>query len=105
MTVELYLIAHKVRGEATFDIASTLERDGEAWWILPSTGHRAFPYWNVALSELEAEASPGTLAEALANAPADWPDFYAYHNQPRASAAAKPKRGFNDELTLEDLGL
>jgi hypothetical protein len=59
---DLYLIAHKVRGEAAFDVASKMtcpECDNEAyftmgcvecdqlgyWWIIPTSGHRAYPYW------------------------------------------------------------
>lgn len=63
---ELYLIAHKVRGEPAFDIATHLtcpkcegtndhcdQCDGAGhWWIVPTSGHRAFPYWDTKLSEL-----------------------------------------------------
>jgi hypothetical protein len=61
---ELYLIAHKVRGEPAFDIAARMECpichrfewiegnengcpecDGLGfWWIIPTSGHRAYPY-------------------------------------------------------------
>lgn len=60
---ELYLIAHKVRGEPAFDIAITMtcpvcdgttvhceQCDGQGeWWIIPTSGHRAFPYWSYML--------------------------------------------------------
>ena len=41
---EPYLIAHKVRGEPAFDIAIKMNMDGEDWWIIPTSGHRAYPY-------------------------------------------------------------
>lgn len=57
---DLFLIAHKVRGEPAFDIAQHLtcpkcegtddhcsQCDGAGhWWIIPTSGHRAFPYWH-----------------------------------------------------------
>lgn len=71
----LYLIAHKVRGQPAFDVAIQMEcphchgvgepdgvdYEGPAcdecsyqgyWWILPSTGHRAYPYMYKALDDL-----------------------------------------------------
>lgn len=68
MTADSYLIAHRVRGEAAFDIATRMtcvicegtltkqidtEEGGPCdecdslgyWWIIPTSGHRAFPYW------------------------------------------------------------
>lgn len=70
---ELFLIAHKVRGEPAFDIAIHMqcphcdegkiseegtfededchECDGIGhWWIIPTSGHRAFPWWHQELS-------------------------------------------------------
>lgn len=46
----LYLIAHKVRGEPAFDVAIRMETPSGNWWIIPTSGHRAYPYWNVALN-------------------------------------------------------
>lgn len=48
-----YLIAHKVRGEAAFDVAIKMQVEGydEPWWIIPTSGHRAYPYWSVTLDE------------------------------------------------------
>jgi len=43
---DLYLIAHKVRGEPAFDIAiilDVLDEDGDPIWIIPTSGHRAYP--------------------------------------------------------------
>jgi hypothetical protein len=58
--INLFLIAHKVRDEPAFDIAQHMTCpkcegtddhctacDGVGhWWIIPTSGHRAFPYWN-----------------------------------------------------------
>jgi len=41
----LYLIAHKVRGEAAFDVAVKMEMADGDWWIIPTSGHRAYPFW------------------------------------------------------------
>lgn len=58
-----HLIAHVVRGEPAFDVAQQIECvvchndphertlceecDGVGfWWIIPTSGHRAYPYWN-----------------------------------------------------------
>lgn len=43
MNDDLFLIAHKVRGELAFDIATMLEVGDEVWWIIPTSGHRAYP--------------------------------------------------------------
>jgi len=55
---ELFLIAHKVRGEPAFDIAERMvcpecQGGGECiecdfdgyWWIVSTSGHRAYPFW------------------------------------------------------------
>lgn len=39
-----YLILHKVRGEPAFDIAEPLQIGDEEGWIIPTSGHRAYPY-------------------------------------------------------------
>ena len=42
---QLYLIAHKVRGEPAFDVAQKMLVGEETYWIIPTSGHRAYPYW------------------------------------------------------------
>ena len=38
-----YLILHKVRGEPAFDVAYQMEIGDEVGWIIPTSGHRAYP--------------------------------------------------------------
>jgi len=81
MTTSLFLIAHSVRGEAAFDIATQMDcphcMDGAGtnygcfncedlgyWWIIPTSGHRAFPY-----TMRPIPYSPGPV-------PSGWPDHY-----------------------------
>jgi hypothetical protein len=51
--ITTWLIAHKVRGEIALDIASQIQVDGydEPWWIIPTSGHRAYPFWSRLLVE------------------------------------------------------
>ena len=52
-TSEPYLILHKVRGEPAFDVAVQLhvkcESDPGPWWVIPTSGHRAYPlrWWRL----------------------------------------------------------
>jgi len=66
----LYLIAHKVRGEAAFDIAIKMPMPDSDWWIIPTSGHRAYPFWRG--SSLDHAVDMGVLDTM----PADWPDHY-----------------------------
>ena len=84
---EPYLILHKVRGEPAFDIAIQFEfDDGEAGWIIPTSGHRAYPYKHWLMDEL-VDASdyphvrPFDYYAALA-APEGWPDHYQPQRSP-----------------------
>lgn len=84
---ELYLIAHKVRGEAAFDVAQKLQIGDEEGWIIPTSGHRAYPYW---YQSLEAVFSYHFV-------PPLPPDLRDHYEQ----SAEQPKR----KLSLEDLDL
>lgn len=98
---ELYLIAHKVRGEPAFDIATRMECpechgtgrggfDEEAWcdecdslgywWIVPTSGHRAYPYWDGELNKIANFAAPCEMPDSL-------PDHYTTRAAP---ATARP---------------
>lgn len=50
---DLYLIAHKVRGEATFDVAHRLMIGDEEGWVLTTCGYRAHPWWSVPLVDID----------------------------------------------------
>lgn len=90
-----HLILHKVRGEPAFDIAEKLMIGDEEGWIIPTSGHRAYPCRHWPLDDLS-DVSDITRAgyhdhpyeyidEPI---PADWPDHYPVQGQP-------PKANFN----------
>lgn len=103
---DLYLIAHKVRGEPAFDIAQEMtcpmcdghgdipsdltcfECDGTGrWWIIPTSGHRAYPYNTALLVD---------VASILDGMPPSLPDHYAHKAAPSIDLATalgltKPK--------------
>ncbi len=62
-----HLILHKVRGEPAFDIAEKIQIGDEEGWIIPTSGHRAYPF--VVMDEHDASKYAGMI-------PADWPDHY-----------------------------
>lgn len=98
---DLYLIAHKVRNEPAFDVAQRMtcpDCDGHSaqscidgpifcsecddlgyWWIVPTSGHRAYPFNVAALSE-----DSMLILEVM---PEDLPDHYttAYRPEPTTS--------------------
>ena len=89
-----YLIAHKVRGLPAFDIAVKMicpQCDGNAvcnecddqgfWWIIPTSGHRAYPWWS---SELTQGFSIEDILVELPM-PSDLPDHYTTTRDPIAS--------------------
>lgn len=90
MTETLYLIAHKVRGEAAFDIAIQMTVENypdEVFWIIPTSGHRAYPYWHMELGMVGREAFALYTEEnpfrGLPPMPSDLPDHYARDYVPR----------------------
>jgi len=78
---DLYLILHKVRGEPAFDIAQRIQIGDEEGWIIPTSGHRAYPYqtWEWHRVWVDREFVP-----ALIDVPADWPDHYTVNKAPKA---------------------
>lgn len=95
----LYLIAHKVRGQATFDVAEKLQIGQEEGWIIPTSGHRAYPFVTIELSSLVSAAYPHpdmSYESICRDIPADLPDHYSAND-------TKPKP--QSDLSLEDLGL
>jgi hypothetical protein len=67
-----HLILHKVRGEPAFDIAEKLQIGDEEGWIIPTSGHRAYPYWVAELTEFQQ-----SLLDDTSIIPSDLPDHYA----------------------------
>lgn len=118
---DLFLIAHKVRGKVAWDVAERMtcvkcsgvyidEVEGKfkcdacdegVWWILSTVGHRAYPFLVVALAELRLPDENHLLLEQTP--PEGLRDFYSIHDRQVAAKPAKPQ--YNDNLTLEDLGL
>jgi hypothetical protein len=46
----LYLILHKVRGQPALDVAQRIALSGgEEIWMIPTSGHRAYPFAHQAL--------------------------------------------------------
>jgi hypothetical protein len=64
-----YLILHKVRGEPAFDIAEKLQIGDEEGWIIPTSGHRAYPAWFEELGKM-------INGHVMPVIPDDWPDHY-----------------------------
>lgn len=101
---EPYLILHKVRGEPAFDIAERLEQSSENsgadWWIIPTSGHRAYPldHWPLSLLDTLAEHFPFN-GQANATRHELWtalPDHYAINDAP------KPKPSVRVPTTTDD---
>jgi hypothetical protein len=94
-----YLILHKVRGEPAFDIADKLDCpvcesarqgldhgrdyagncnscDDGYWWIIPTSGHRAYPYQTWPMQMMWHHTTNGDYVPTLVEPPAGWPDHY-----------------------------
>ena len=93
---DLYLIAHKVRGQPAFDIAERCddmdsEGDPGPWWIIPTSGHRAHPYWSQHLDQLGAvkdDVPDLPLDMVVPPMPSPWPDHYPTAAEPRNAPSA-----------------
>ena len=88
---EPFLIAHLVRGEPAFDIAIKMEvdTDDEPWWIIPTSGHRAYPFYNVPLKEcVDMYYMDGEVEHPMI-APEGWPDHYAVSAAPKGQGLVK----------------
>jgi len=47
----LHLILHKVRGRAAIDVAQRVVIGDEDVWLIPTSGHRAYPFAHQDLGE------------------------------------------------------
>jgi hypothetical protein len=89
-----YLILHKVRGEPAFDIADKLLIGDEEGWIIPTSGHRAYPYraWHLEdlsdISDINQFGNHIAPMQYVNSIPKDWPDHYACEG-------TAPKSDFN----------
>jgi len=93
-----FLILHKVRGLPAFDIAALIGEDSDGpIWIIPTSGHRAYPYWTKPINEVNPDDRP--------QMPDDWPDHYATNDRPIGhEVTAKPKPKTRPTLSdLQDL--
>lgn len=105
---DLYLIAHKVRGEPAFDIAERIQIGAEEGWIIPTSGHRAYPYgWTRldALYELDLEGPEPFLQPSRTICPPDLRDHYAANDEFRRSGLERtdPRRKPEPPATLDDI--
>ena len=104
---DLYLIAHKVSSEPAFDVACRMtcpeckQEDSDIpdcpecddlgyWWIIPTSGHRAYPYWQCEWNDL------GMNDYIVPEMPPSLPDHYPTRSAPKVSLAevlglTKPK--------------
>ena len=88
---EPYLIAHLVRGSPAFDIAEQIQIGDEVGWIIPTSGHRAYPYWSTRLDVLVEDPSEGimytpvTEYKATRIPPDPWPDHYSTSAAPKGT--------------------
>ncbi len=111
-----YLIAHKVRGEPAFDVAVRMvcrvcqefgndfgpgchECDGLGyWWIIPTSGHRAYPFWSTELMATMEDhpqvgleiswskaGTPDTDYHRVGHLDHSWPDHYHHSTTPTTS--------------------
>lgn len=84
---EPYLILHKVRGAPTFDIAIQIQIGDEEGWIIPTSGHRAYPYWSMKVDDLYVDALDierfQSIGSIIPRMPDDYePDHYSCNSKP-----------------------
>lgn len=97
---EFFLILHKVRGEPAFDIAIRMTIGSEEGWIIPTSGHRAYPYrtWNLDDlydgSDMDMPA-PLDVFDTV-ELPVDHPDHY----EARPAPTGTPLKGLLEKLGL-----
>lgn len=97
---ELFLIAHKCRGEPALDIATQMpcpecEAQGCSecdnlgwWWIIPTSGHRAYAYWYSELGHIINNQPAMDINEITSSMPPSLPDHYPARAEPTISLAA-----------------
>jgi len=96
VTADLYLVAHKVRGEGTIDTALKVQIGSEEGWIIPTSGHRAYPWWWMPLSDLFAYQNVGEPPPGLR-------DHYEVSSAPPATDYTDRAPRATRVPTLEDI--
>lgn len=110
-----FLIAHVVHGAPAFDIAEKMdcpiclqdpdgtgslgcdECDGEGfWWIIPTSGHRAYSYSHCNLYSISLDQ----WLSLRKDPPLNWPDHYSINDRPHHEATEP-----SGPSLLERLGL
>ena len=83
----LHLILHKVRGQAAIDVAQRVVIGDEDVWLIPTSGHRAYPLrWQPLPESLTESLSADTIEGS------DWaalPDHYPDVEQDHPSLVAR----------------
>lgn len=97
---ELFLIAHKVSGELAFDVATPLQIGEERGWIIPTSGHRAYPFWNIPLIRAVFDTQERGIYDLCPPMPPSIRDHY--HSEAQAPVKQAGKIA---SLNLTDLGL
>ena len=111
MPEELFLIAHKVRGEPAFDVAVQMHIAGEPAWIVATSGHRAYPIMHWELKTLchyipEHEWQPSVIDElGPVECHKDWPSLRDHYAVSEARATPAQPASKISSLDLADLGL
>lgn len=95
-----YLIAHKVRGEPAFDIAEQIAIGNEEGWIIPTSGHRAYPYWHMEIGKLNEQLQGENGYWVFDTMPPDLPEHYEVTAAPKGKGS-----GLSSRALLEQLGL
>jgi len=99
---DLYLILHKVRGEPAFDIAQKIIIGSEEGWIVPTSGHRAYPAAAWPLSELEGDLGRGFF-EAVYNRPDNVMASDKWDDHPDHFGSRREETGAMEELARSAL--
>lgn len=95
MSDSLFLILHRVRGAPAFDIAIRDDTTGTPsdpgpWWIIPTSGHRAYPFrwWDMEdlhdISDINQFGFHTCPTQAINALPSEWPDHYPDRPSPTA---------------------
>lgn len=100
---DLFLIAHKVRGEPAFDIAARCDdmgtpSDPGPWWIIPTSGARAYPYQNIPLEHITTYYGGGDtpVLHVIGDMPSNIPDHYELKKPVMAKPSPRPVTPLED---------